>query len=75
MGGELEIGTEIVEVRSVRWRYVKGGLRMVMVLCAGSDLFSKSAVCDDTASAETDFIARASMVSIHVKYEYFKNRE
>lgn len=68
IGGELEIGTEITDVRRVRWRYVKGGLRMVMVLCAGSGSLSKGTARDDTACSETDSIARASMVRLQVKY-------
>ena len=38
VGGALEVGSVVLEVRRLRWRYVKGGLRMVILLCAGADL-------------------------------------
>ena len=68
IGGELETGTEIVEVRRVRWRYVKGGLRMVILLCAGRCLFLRCAACDDTASAVTDSIVGASTMRNYLGY-------
>ena len=55
-GGELDVGSEVLEAR-VRCRYVKGGFRMVIVLCAGCRVFSKCADGGDTASAETDVMA------------------
>ena len=58
-GGESEVASEVPEERRVRWRYVKGGLRMVMVLCAGRDLVSDCADCDVPVSAETGVIAGA----------------
>ena len=51
---------EVLEVRRVRWRYVKGGLRMVIHRCAGSGLVSDCAVCEDTASVDADAIIAAS---------------
>ena len=54
-GGESEIGSE-VEVTRVRWRYVKGGLRMVILLCAGCDVVSNCFACDVTASTDIDTI-------------------
>lgn len=59
IGGELELGSEVLEVRRVRWMYVKGGLRMVILLCAGGGCVSTCAACDVNASVETDAIARA----------------
>ena len=38
MGGALEVVSVVLEVRRMRWRYVKGGLRMVILLCAGAGL-------------------------------------
>ena len=60
----LETGNEVLEVRRVRWRYVNGGLRMVIHLCAGTGSVSDCAVCEDTASVEADAIAE----STNVKY-------
>lgn len=57
IGGELEVGSEVLEVRRVRWMYVKGGLRMVILLCAGGGWVSDCAACDVKASVETDAIA------------------
>lgn len=59
IGGELEVGSEVLEVRRVRWMYVKGGSRMVILLCAGGGWVSNCAACDVNASGETDAIARA----------------
>ena len=63
IGGELESGSEVLEVRRVRWRYVKGGLRMVTLLCAGKALVSNNAACDTIACVDTDAIAGARVVS------------
>lgn len=60
----LETGNEVLELRRVRWRYVKGGLRMVIHRCAGTGLVSDCAVCEDTSSVEPDAIAE----STNVKY-------
>lgn len=59
IGGELEIGSWVLEVRRVRCRYVNGGFRMVIVLCASRWLVSTCAACGNAASAETDVIASA----------------
>ena len=56
MGGALEVGSVVLEVRRVRWRYVKGGLRMVILLWAGADLVPDCAVWGITVSAETEAI-------------------
>ncbi len=64
IGGKLETGSEVLEVRRVRWRYVKGGLRIVMLLCAGGALVFRSAACGSSDSAEIDAIGRARMVSV-----------
>ena len=53
MGGALEVGSVVLEVRRRRWRYVKGGLRMVILFCAGVDLVPDGAVWDVGVSAET----------------------
>ncbi len=45
------------EVRRVRWRYVKGGLRRVIFLGVGGGLVSCWAACDDIVSVETDAMA------------------
>ena len=47
IGGESVVGSRLLEVRRVRWRYVKGGLRMVMVffVAVGSGLVSGSEAC------------------------------
>ena len=52
MGGALEVGSVMLEVRRMRWRYVKGGLRMVILLCAGADLVLDCAACGFTVSVE-----------------------
>lgn len=56
----FETGNEVLEVRRVRWRYVKGGLRMVVRCCAGIWLVSDCAVCEDTASVDADAIAEST---------------
>ncbi len=56
IGGELEAGNGVPEVRRVRWRYVKGGLRRVIFLCVGGGLVSCWAACDDDFSVEIDAI-------------------
>lgn len=63
IGGESEVESEALEVR-VRWRYVKGGLRMVMLLRAGGALVFKCAVCEISVSAGTDSMAGARMASV-----------
>ena len=55
--GKIGVESEVLEVRRVRWRYVKGGLRMVRLLCGGSSLVSNCSVCDVIVSAEIDAIA------------------
>lgn len=62
IGGDLDIGSEVLEVRRVRWRYVKGGLRMVTLLCAAKALVPNSAACDTIACADSDAIAGARVV-------------
>ena len=57
MGGALEVESVALEVRRVRWRYVKGGLRMVIFLCAGADLVPGCAAWGVTVSAGTVAIA------------------
>ena len=60
---ESEFGSVELEVRRVRWRYVKGGLRIVILVCAGGNLVSDCAACGITASVEIDAIAgRWSMI-------------
>ena len=56
MGGALEVGSVVLGVRRLRWRYVKGGLRMVILLCAGDDLVPDCATWGVTVSAEKDDI-------------------
>ena len=56
MGGALEVGSVILEVRRMRWRYVKGGLRMVILLCAGADLVPDCAAWGFTVFAEGEAI-------------------
>lgn len=63
MGGALEVGSVVLEVR-MRWRYVKGGLRMVILLCAGADLVPDCAAWGSTVSAEREAIPGGSMVSV-----------
>ena len=60
----LETGNEVLEVRRVRWRYVKGGLRMVIHRCAETELVSDCAVCEDTASADAEVIAESTNISV-----------
>ena len=60
----LETGNEVLEVRRVRWRYVKGGLRMVIHRWAGAGLVSSCAVCEDAASV--DAVAMAASTKIKV---------
>ena len=64
IGDELETGNEVLEVRRVRWRYVKGGLRMVIHRCAGTRLVSDCAVCEDAASVDADAIACSTKVKV-----------
>ena len=72
-GAMLEIGSEVLDVKRVRCRYVKGGLRMVIVFCVGCELVSSCAACDNTASAETDAMVGTRVVSIHCcNLPYFK---
>lgn len=61
-GGESEVGSEEVEVKRVRWRYVKGGLRIVILLCAGCEVVSNCFAWDITASADMDTMAGAPNV-------------
>ena len=58
----LETGNEVLELRRVRWRYVKGGLRMVIHRCAGTGLVSDCAVREDNSSVEPDAIAKDTNV-------------
>ena len=55
---------EVLEVRRVRWRYVKGGLRMVIHRCAGTGLVSDCAVCEDAASVDADAIAESRKIKV-----------
>ena len=45
-GGESAIKSVGLEVRRVRWRYVKGGLRIMVLLLAGGGLVADCATCD-----------------------------
>lgn len=42
IGGELEIGSGLLEDRRTRWRYVNGGLRTVILPFGGSGSASKT---------------------------------
>ena len=56
MGGALEVGSVVLEVRRMRWRYVKGGLRMVILVCAGADLVPDCGIWGVTDSGEREAI-------------------
>ena len=56
-GGGLESGSAMLEVRRERCRYVKGGLRMVILLCVADGFDSNC-----TTSAETDAITVTQIV-------------
>ena len=59
MGGVLEVGSVVVEVRRVRWRYVKGGLRMVILPCAEDDLVPDCAAWGVTVSVSVPVVTDA----------------
>ena len=59
-GGEVEVGIEASEVRRERWRYVKGGFLMVILLCVGGDLTFDPTSCDFDDSIEVASISRTS---------------
>ena len=55
-GGAPEVRSVVLRVRRMRWRYVKGGLRIVILLCAGADLVTGCAAWGFTVSGETEAI-------------------
>ena len=58
--GESGGGDGALGAWRVRWRYVKGGLRIVIFFCAGRGL---DAGCDGAAAGGTDAISLAWMVN------------
>lgn len=60
MSGGGGSGGGALGARRVRWRYVKGGSRIVILFCVGCGL---DAGCDGAASGGTDAISLAWMVN------------